>query len=77
MSGTSDTRNKRDKRGETDARAHTQAGKDFRPEGELLVIDVIMDGLIHRSTHLLKLLRRRRRRRRRAANETLWRQRAA
>ena len=60
MSGTSDTRNKRDKRGETDARAHTQTGKDFPPEGGLLVIDVIMGGLIHRSTYLFKLLRRRR-----------------
>ena len=74
MSGTSDTSDTRDKRGETDARAHTQTGKDFPPEGGLLVIDVIMGGLIHRSTYLFKLLRRRRRR---AANETLGRQRAA
>ena len=42
MSGTSDTR---DKRGETDARAHTETGKYFPPEGELLVIDVLMGGI--------------------------------
>ena len=75
MSGTSGTSDTRDKRGETDARAHTQTGKDFPPEGVLLVIDVIMGGLIHRSTYHFELLRRRRRRR--AADETLRRQRAA